>query len=150
MTIFQTEFSKRRKSTPDSFQHAGLVAVQATVDFSAGAVVGDIADMLTLPADFRVFDWYVDSDANLATTTFDIGFMSGNPGSTDTGRTCGAELAAGASLATGSTAIVRAVLPGGLNSAVSTSGRSIGVKVVTADIAAGANKKVNLTLLIAP
>lgn len=149
MPILQTEFSRLRTSPPRPMTFGQANVARATIDFNVTpAAINDIADAVQLPGGARIIDWYFEADAALTGLTVDVGFMSGEFGSTDGARTCGTELGAAVNVATANTAIVRASKPDGLMSASTVLDRSIGVKFLAA-MGAGANRRLHLVILYA-
>jgi hypothetical protein len=99
---------------------------------TAQNVTGDIIEMGILPAYHTVSDVVLVSDDLDAGTAIvlDAGLMSGAPGSTDTSRTCGAELFSGATTAqTGG--VARPSLPSAFKILATETDRSLGVKIAT-------------------
>ena len=100
---------------------------------------GDIIEMGPLPAFAHPVDATLVSD-ELGTVTLDVGIMSGDFGSTDQARTCGAELFSAAADAS----VVRMSLPGGFRLTPVDKDRGIGVKV--SDAITAANQRIDLLL----
>jgi hypothetical protein len=99
---------------------------------TAQNVTGDIIEMGFLPAYHTVSDVVLIAD-DLDTATalaLDVGLMSGTPGSTDTARTCGAELFSGAT--TGQAGgVARPTLASAFKILATETDRSIDIKIAT-------------------
>lgn len=113
--------------------------------------LNDIIDVGVLPAYATVVDAILisdDLDTNGSpTVTLDVGLMSGEVGSKDGARTCGAELFAASNVAqAGGTA--RMSLASGFRIASAGVDRSIGIKIKAAIATQATTGKVGLLLLI--
>ena len=115
-------------------------------DASAGLLAADIVDLGVLPANAKLVDAYIYADASIGTVNATVGVMSGDHGSTDSGRTLGTEIFNGTAITNAHTAIVRMTNPAAPKLASGKTDRSIGLQV-SADVAAGSNKIVRVVLL---
>ena len=143
-TIRQSEFIKRTLPTR-TISGAGNVFVN---DYyydlpAAQNVTGDIIDIGVLPAWHTVSDVVmivddIDTGGSPA-VALDVGIMSGDPGSTDTSRTCGAEIFSGAT--TGQAGgVARPTLAAAFKIKPTEADRSIGVKIATQSATAAAGR----------
>lgn len=131
MAIVQSSWGAGLHQAPVSGEAGTVVAERYSFTITDDLDQGDIIELAVLPAYHTVVDAILIS-STMTTTTLDVGIMSGAVGSTDQSRTSGDELFDGA--ATGS--VVRMSAPAGFRIAPVEADRSIGVKVVTADITA--------------
>lgn len=132
-TIRQSLFITRQLPTVSSGEAGNVISNDYFYDLpTAQNVTGDIIDIGILPAYMTVSDAVLiadDIDSGTA-VVLDVGIMSGNPGDTDTGRTCGAEIFSGATtgqaggVARPTAATAFKILP-------TEADRSIGVKIAT-------------------
>lgn len=129
-----------RKQLPNPYVANTPAEVLITHTFTEALAAADILELAYLPAYCRILSAEV-LTVGTSTTTFDIGFMSGDVGSPDPGRTLTADLFDDVTPTTqASTGL------GGL-AAIAAAGvpRSIGVKP-SADISASSSKKLHLRL----
>lgn len=134
MTIHQTQEAKGCVITPMPARSGGPAVFTVAFKVPAGLAAGDIIEMCDLPESTTIADATLicdDLDSNGAPLlALDVGLMSGEPGSTDAGRTCGNELFAADQVGrTGG--VSRMSKAAGFTLAKSTGKRSIGVKVAT-------------------
>lgn len=150
MAIVRGKYAKWGGSVNSCYQ-AGVVTVSKfEVDVSAGLLAADIVDMGALPAGCVITDARLWSDAtSIGTTNVSVGFLTGRTGEAlnddGTARTVGTEIfnaQAGAAL---NTTLARMTSPITLRADPSPTNRSIGLQV-SADIAAGAGKKIYLSV----
>lgn len=142
MSIVQSPWGGQRRQAPVSAEAGGVVCEKYRYTIPAGTnlAVNDIIELAVLPAYHTVVNAILITDA-LATTTIDVGIMSGTVGSPDQARTCGNELFAAA--ANGS--VVRNSKPEGFRIVPIEGDRSIGLKVLTAGVT-GAGQFIELVL----
>ena len=111
---------------------------------AAGLQIGDILELAVLPPYANIVDAAIVPVGSLGTATVDVGVMSGEVGATlnadGSARTSGNELFA----ATAVTALARMTKADIIVLAQADKPRSIGVKIGTAAITAGAGKKIGL------
>lgn len=151
MTLFHSEYARGSERVPAPQWAGDVVAIrfEATVPATAGA--GDIIELGVVPASARVLDAVLDVDAldthENKTIALDVGIMSGDVGSDDGDRTCGAELFDGVTTAQAG-GVVRPTTVNAFRTSASGADRSIGVKIATA-AATGAAGTVGLTVFFA-
>lgn len=95
MTILQSKLATGQETVPQSYESGEVVAYIADYTIATGATVAttDIIELAVLPGGARIVNAKVIPTGNFgAGVTADIGIMSGDVGSTDTGRTSGAEV----------------------------------------------------------
>lgn len=141
--IKQTDFARGRKEAPTPYL-AGQVAC-VTFEYAFGTAwtaATDIAAIGYLPAGCVPIAMHVISTALGSGATANIGFMSGDLGSTDTGQTSGAEL--GSAVAAHSAAVEAPRTPL-LAVAKSDRNRPIGLKT-NQDVTADPAKRVRVQL----
>ena len=139
MAIKQSDWATGRRVTAASGEAGEVVCERFSFVITSSLASGDIIEMGPLPAFSHPVDATLVSD-ELGTVTLDVGIMSGDFGSTDQARTCGAELFSAA--ADGSA--VRASLLGAFRMNSVDKDRGIGVKVSAAITAA--SQRVDLLL----
>lgn len=139
MAIKQSDWATGRRVTATSGEAGEVMCERFSYIITSNLGSGDIIEMGPLPAFAHPVDATLVSD-ELGTVTLDVGIMSGDFGSTDQARTCGAELFSAA--ADGSA--VRASLPGAFRLNSMDKDRGIGVKVSAAITAA--SQRVDLLL----
>jgi hypothetical protein len=141
-TIRQSLFITRQLNTVSSGEAGNVISNDYFYDLpTAQNVTGDIIDIGTLPAYMTVSDavLIVDDIDSGAGVVLDVGIMSGEPGSTDTARTCGAEIFSGATTGqAGGTA--RPTLASAFKILPTEADRSIGVKIATQSATAVAGR----------
>lgn len=142
-TIRQSKFITRQLPTVSSGEAGNVIVNDYFYDLpTAQNVTGDIIDIGVLPAYMTVSDAVLiadDLDTGTPAILLDVGIMSGDPGSTDTGRTCGAEIFSGATAAqAGGTA--RPTLATAFKILATEADRSIGVKIATQAATAAAGR----------
>lgn len=124
---------------------------------AGGLAANDVVEMVGLPAGYVPVDMIVDHDDLGTTLTADFGFLSGNYGSSDPGRTCAAEFLAAADLAAAA-GVKRANVPGftriapikgGSHIGLVSGDRGIGFLVKTA-AAVTPGAKIRVTLFYRP
>lgn len=142
MAIKKSSYLKgnARPQLPNPYVAYTPAEVLITHVFSEAVASTDILELCYLPAYCRILSAEVVS-AGTSTTTFDIGFMSGDVGSDDASRTVGAELFDDVTPTTQTAAGLAALAA----IAASATPRSIGVKG-SANVAASANTKLHLRL----
>lgn len=134
-TIRQSKHAKNQIAVAVSDGANDVVVNDFFYDLAtAENVTGDIIELGVLPAYHTVSDAVLvtdDLDTNGAPAmAVDVGLMSGTPGSTDSARTCGAELFSGATTAqTGGTA--RPTLASAFKIQATEADRSLGIKIAT-------------------
>ena len=147
MAFRQSATAKRERNFPTPYARNGVTALDFTFTFSETFAFGgtDKLELGVLPAFSRVVDYQVIPE-NMAGAVVNIGLMSGTFGVADSARTVGTELFAAQSVTdtavAGTSKVGQLIAPTGAD-------RSIGLTVNTADITAGATKKVTLRLLVA-
>lgn len=150
MAIVRGKYAKWGGSVNSCYQAGVDTISEFEVDVSAGLLAADIVDMGALPAGAVITDakLWADSVA-LGTTNVSVGFLTGKTGEAlnddGTARTVGTEIfnaQAGAAL---NTTLARMTGAAAMRAAPSNVNRSIGLQV-SADIAAGAGKKIYLAL----
>ena len=139
MAIKQSDWASGRRVTATSGEAGEVMCERFTYIISSNLSAGDIIEMGPLPAFATPVDATLVSD-KLGTVTLDAGIMSGEFGSADQSRTCGAELFSAAADASA----VRMSLPGGFRLTSVDKDRGIGVKVSAAITAA--NQRIDLLL----
>lgn len=132
MAIKQSDWASGRRVTATSGEAGEVMCERFTYIITSNLSAGDIIEMGPLPAFAIPVDATLVSD-ELGTVTLDAGIMSGDFGSADQSRTCGAELFSAAADASA----VRMSLPGGFRLTSVDKDRGIGVKVSSAITAAG-------------
>lgn len=144
MAIHQTDYATGVFDVPAAFT-AGVVntyIAELVLPTGVDPAIGDILEMAVLPPGAQVVGVHTEAPGlSTATTTMDVGIMSGDPGDDGT-RTCGDEFLSAKNLKTAQNATlsdVKAVDP-------STGARSVGIKLATAALTGGANKSVLLKL----
>lgn len=141
-TIRQSKIITRQLPTVSSGEAGNVIVNDYFYDLpTVQNVTGDIIDIGTLPAYMTVSDAVLIADDidSGAGVVLDVGIMSGEPGSTDTGRTCGAEIFSGATTGqTGGTA--RPTLATAFKILATEADRSIGVKIATQSATAVAGR----------
>ena len=128
-----------RKVAAVNGEAGGVVCERYSFNITGNLAANDIIELGPLPASAFPVDAILITD-ELGAVTLDVGVMSGDAGSTDQARTCGAELFSAA--ADGSA--VRMSAPGGFRLSSVGKDRGIGVKVSGAVTAA--NQRVDLLL----
>lgn len=146
MAIKQTKFFKGMARTPVGHPHkAGHTTTHLfTHVFSEAVATTDILELIPLAPGLRVVECTINTE-NIAATNLTVGLMSGNIGSLDAARTSGNELVAAQVSGTeySSTLLQLAALAKNGDTA-----KSLGLKV-SADVAAAANKKLHVKLVVA-
>lgn len=151
--IILSPFASGQRAVVNGDCAGDIVVNNYFVDVTAAQIVaGDIVDIGPLPAGHTVVGAILapdDLDTNgTPTIALDVGLMSGTPGSTDTSRTCGAEIFSASQAArTGTTD--RPTLTSAFRIQSVEYDRSIGVKFNTAAATAAAGR-IRLSLHIAP
>ena len=141
MAIVQSLWAKGNQQSKRP-QTAGAVHAQLySYDASAGLLAADILEIGELPPGCQIVDAMVFTEGTFTGLTADVGLMSGTYGDTDAARTSGSEVFNDADL----TAFTRLVQKSTLLIAPSVAARGVGVKV-SADVTAGAGKKIHLLL----
>lgn len=129
-----------RKQLPNPYVAYTPAEVLITHVFTELVEDTDILELAYLPAFCRILSADIVT-VGTSTTTFDVGFMSGDVGSTDSARTVGAEIFDDVTPTTQTAATVAALAA----IAASDVPRSIGVKP-SADVAASGSTKLHLRL----
>lgn len=141
MAIKQSLWAKGNQQSKRP-QTAGAVHTQLfSYDAAAGLLAADILELGELPPGCRVVDAILFTEGTFTGLTADVGIMSGTYGDPDASRTSGNQLYDDADL----TAVVRLSKRDMLLLAPVEGSRGIGLKV-SADVAAGAGKKIHLQL----
>lgn len=134
MTIHQTQEATGSIITPMPSRVGVPVVFTVAFKVPAGLAAGDIIEMCDLPESTTVVDAKLicdDLDSNGAPLiALDVGLMSGEPGSTDAGRTCGNELFAADQVGRAG-GVSRMSKAAGFTIPKAPAKRSIGVKVAT-------------------
>lgn len=145
MSIVQSQYFKgnARKPVPHPDRKNQAMVYMFTHVFNDAVATTDILDLFPLIPYGRItgFEWATE---NIGAVNVSIGLMTGTPGSLDTARTCGTELASAVSAATGGNVGVTALAALAENGEVPV---SIGFKTAT-DIAAGATKKLHIKITV--
>lgn len=158
MALYQATQVAARAPLINADAAADLVPMFGDFTVPAGGLaVNDVIEMTGVPAGYVPVDVIVDHDDMGTTLTADVGILSGNYGSTDAARTCGAQFLAAADLAA-SAGIKRANVAGftriapvkGNSHIGQTSGdRGVGLRIASAaSVTAGA--KLRLTVFYRP
>lgn len=141
-TIRQSKFITRQLASVSSGEAGNVISNDYFYDLpTAQNITGDIIDIGVLPAYMTVSDVVLIADDidSGAGAVLDVGIMSGEPGSTDTGRTCGAEIFSGAT--TGQAGgVARPTLASAFKILPTEADRSIGVKIATQSATAVAGR----------
>lgn len=134
MTIHQSDYAKGIRQAPYPSEAGVAVAHRFSMQAPATLALNDILEIAPLPPGYRVRDVILDTDdldgAGPA-IVLDVGLMSGDVGSTDPARTCGAEFLDAVTTAQAG-GVVRPTLAKAFRTGVSDRARSIGIKVKTA------------------
>lgn len=158
MALYQATQVAARAPLINSDSAADMVPMFGDFTVPAGGLAAnDVIEMTGLPAGYVPVDVIVDHDDFGTTLTADVGILSGNYGSTDPARTCGAQFLAAADLAAAA-GIKRANVAGfsriapvaGSSHIGQVSGdRGVGLRIASAaGVTAGA--KLRLTLFYRP
>lgn len=132
MAIQQSDFGRRIKVAPTPEQSGQVTAAIFDYAFAAAyAFATDKIEIGVLPAGARVVDMTILAAG--VNGNISVGLMSGEVGSTDNARTCGAEFASAVAM---TTTLTRLTAQTGWNIAPAEVDRSIGI-FGSADIAAG-------------
>lgn len=141
MAIQQSAWAKGQEQSKRPHS-AGAVHTQLfSYDASAGLLAADTLELGELPPYCKIVDAILFTEGTFTGLTANVGLMSGEYGSTDAARTTGTDIYAAADL----TAFVRLVQKSTLLLASSEASRGIGLRV-SADVTAGAGKKIHLQL----
>ena len=134
MSIFQSNAAKGTLPTAYPGFAGQAVTQRFAIQVPTNVAANDILEMLPIPPGCRSAEIIVDSDdldtGGAPAITFDVGIMSGEFGSTDPARTCGAEFFLNSTLAQAG-GVARPTLASAYRVAVSPTERSIGVKIKT-------------------
>jgi hypothetical protein len=128
-----------------------LVAVRNEVAISKVAEVGDLYEMVILPAQCSVVDVIIDSDdiSTAADVTMDVGIMAGEVYDTTlANRTTGTEFFAASTIGQAG-GVARMTAKGGLRVAPTKADRSIGIKMAAAATATNTGT-IGLTVIYRP
>lgn len=137
MAIKQSDWAYGRRVASVCGEAGEVVCERYSYVITSNLAAGDIIEMGPLPAFAFPVDATLVTD-ELGAVTIDAGIMSGEFGSQDQSRTCGAELFSAAADASA----VRMSLPGGFRLTPVGKDRGIGVKVSAAITAA--NQRIDL------
>ncbi|MEK1928576.1 MAG: hypothetical protein AAAC47_02095 [Pararhizobium sp.] len=134
MTILQSNAAKGILAIAYPGFAGQAVTQRHTINVPANVAANDILEMLPIPPGCRVADIIVDSD-DLDTNgapaiTIDVGVMSGEFGSTDPARTCGAEFFSASTLGQAG-GVARPTLASAYRVLHSPTERSVGIKIKT-------------------
>lgn len=141
MAIKQSLWAKGNQQSKRP-QTAGAVHAQLySYDAAAGLLAADILEIGELPPGCKVVDAIVFTEGTFTGITANVGIMSGAYGDPDAARTSGSEIFAAADLTT----FARLAKRDSLLLASVEASRGIGLKV-SADVDAGAGKKIHLML----
>lgn len=143
-TIRQSRHAKNQLAVAVSDGANDVVVNDFFYDLAtAENVTGDIIDMGVLPAYHTVSDAVLIVDdldtGGSPAVVLDVGLMSGTPGSTDTSRTCGAELFSGATTAQAG-GVARPTLASAFKIQATETDRSLGIKIATQSATAAAGR----------
>lgn len=123
-----------QKLSPVACGHGGLLAVRGVLALAAALAANDILDMVELPANHVPVDVVVDTDdldsGGSPAITFDVGIITGTPGSSSS-RTAGNQFVA-SSTTPQTGGIIRTTKALGVRVASAPVNRSVGIKVVDA------------------
>jgi|GEM_PF-3559709 len=150
MAIIRSKYAKWGGSVNSVYQAGVNTVSEFEIDVSGGLLAADIVDLGALPAGAIVNDaqLYAGSTA-IGTTNVSVGFLTGRTGEAlnddGTARTVGNEIFAAQAAAALHTTVARLTKPDALVASASNVNRCIGLQV-SADIAAGAGKKIYLAL----
>ena len=142
MAVKRSRYTSGMSQTPvpvpnkAGVQHTILI----THTFTEAVLAADVLDLVSLGAGIRVLGLRMISE-NVGAINLKVGNLTGTPGSTDAGRTCGAEFFA----AQAANAEALAPLATLANLAPYSGDVSIGIQPA-ADITAGATKKLHLLI----
>ena len=139
MAIKQSDWAYGRRVAAVGDEAGDVICERYSYTITSDLASGDIIEMGPLPAFAFPVDATLVTD-ELGTVTLDAGIMSGDFGSDDQSRTCGAELFSAAADAS----VVRMSLPGGFRLTPVGKDRGIGVKV--SDAITAANQRIDLLL----
>jgi hypothetical protein len=135
MTIFQSNAAKGIVPTAYPGFAGQAVSQRHSIVVPANAIANDILEMLPIPPGCRVSEIVVDSDDldtnGAPTITFDVGIMSGEFGSTDPARTCGAEFFLNSTLGQAG-GVARPTIVSAYRTAQIATERSVGIRIKTA------------------
>lgn len=142
MSLFQTDYAKRRKTPPTAMQ-AGVIcrALFEYVLNDAFTTATDKIEMGVLPAG-AVLTSAVVMGVGVGAITADVGFMSGTPGDNDNARTVGTDLWDDVDVDDTETAMTLLAMTG---ISASNAHRAIGVHL-SANETASASKKIVLAI----
>lgn len=139
MAIKQSDWAYGRRVAAVGDEAGDVICERYSYVITSNLAAGDIIEMGPLPAFSFPVDAVLVTD-ELGDSTIDAGIMSGEFGSSDQSRTCGAELFSAAADAS----VVRMSLPGVFRLTPVDKDRGIGVKVSAAITAA--NQRIDLLL----
>lgn len=143
MAIKQSPWALFKQTAARPLTSGAVTKQEFYYDASAGLLAADIVDFGVLPANAKIADAILYSDASIGTVNATVGVMSGDLGSTDSSRTLGTEIFNATAITNAHTAVVRLTAPAALKLAPGATDRSIGLQV-SADVAAGSNKIIRL------
>lgn len=146
MAIKQSPWALFKQTAARPLTSGAVTKQEFYYDASAGLLAADIVDLGVLPANAKIVDAYIYADASLGTANATVGVMSGDLGSTDSGRTLGTEIFNASAITNAHTALVRMTNPAAPKLAAGVTDRSIGLQV-SADLTAGAGKTIRLVVL---
>jgi hypothetical protein len=147
MTIHQSDYAKGAKSQPYPLGAGVVVACRMTFTVPTDIAENDIIEFGSLPSGCVPVDVIADSDdldSGTPAIVWDFGLMSGEPGDTESARTCGDEFFDGTTISQGG-GVARTTEKDALRIAASGSERSVGAKLVT-DAATAVEGVLGLTL----
>lgn len=152
-SVIQSDWAKAKKSAPYARAAGGVVAMRFNIAATAAQLaLNNIFELCPIPVGHRPLDLILDADdldSNVSPlVTLDVGIMSGEFGTPDDARTCGAEFIAASTVGQAGGA-VRPSLKGAFRVASNQTVRSIGVKVAAAPATAAAGE-IGLTVIFAP
>lgn len=123
------------------------VPIFADYTFDGTEATNDVIEMVPLPAGYVPVDGYADAEDAGTTVTANCGLLSGEYGSSDGARTCGAQFMSGKAL--GTAGVYRFDVVGFSRVAPSTTNRSIGFALSSVS-APTAGAKLRLTVWCRP
>ncbi|YP_010115325.1 virion structural protein [Sinorhizobium phage PBC5] len=150
MSLIQSKYAKGIIALAYPSIAGAATAIRFEHQLAAAPAAGDILDLAMIPAGTRVIDMILDADDldtnGAPTLTMDVGVMSGDFGSEDGARTCGAEFFSASTLGQAG-GVARPTLKTAFRTTKAGKDRSIGIKfpVAAATFAAGV---IGLTVIV--
>lgn len=147
--LFQNDYHKL-VATPTPYQAGMLMVAVFDYTFAEDFETTDKLELGALPAGCKIVDGYAVGGAGIAaTTTFDIGFMSGEVGVDDDTRTVGDQIFDGVDIDQAAVRIANVDVLNDADAAAAPSAthRSIGLVTGVATITGGATATIRLVIL---